>query len=187
MESIEFDWLNVDWASNHDPFHSDSPRVGTAAEQASQVAGRIDQPSIEHALPLLRLSGWESDKQYDKTNPVCIHYDFRWKTSQRENIRARHICSDTDPDLVLAPSDVWKVTFQARLECLIQDENKFPGDIYTCEETTVEISIELSRQRGLTKRYPKLEINWKEVDDHLEGLGDLFSKGRKIVFSIEFV
>jgi hypothetical protein len=32
-----------------------------------------------------------------------------------------------------------------------------------------------------------LEINWQILDKHLEGLGDLFSKGRKITFSIEFV
>ena len=57
--------------------------------------------------PLLRLSGWNADKQYDKNNPVCIHYDFRWKISQHENIRARHVCSDRDPDLVLAPGDFW--------------------------------------------------------------------------------
>jgi hypothetical protein len=37
------------------------------------------------------------------------------------------------------------------------------------------------------KRCKKLDIDWQLVDDHLEGLGDLFSKGRKIVFSIEFV
>ena len=31
------------------------------------------------------------------------------------------------------------------------------------------------------------EIDWKIIDEHLEGLGNLFSKGRKITFSIEFV
>ncbi|KAI9765131.1 MAG: hypothetical protein M1840_007838 [Geoglossum simile] len=94
---------------------------------------------------------------------------------------------DTDSDLVLAPSDFWKVDFQARLESLLQDEDKFPGDTYTCEETIIEISVQRSRQRGLSKRYKKLEINWQIIDEHLEGLGDLFSKGRKISFSIEFV
>jgi hypothetical protein len=138
-------------------------------------------------LPLLRLGAWKSDQQYDKNNPICIHYDFRWKVSHRENIRARHVCSDTDPDLVLAPSDFWKVNFQARLESLLKDEDKFPGESYTCEETIIEISIERSRQRGLTERCKKLEIDWRLVDDHLEGLGDLFSKGRRITFSMEFV
>jgi hypothetical protein len=183
MENIDSDWLDGNRASNLEFPISDSPRAGTTAEPAK----RVDEPGGEHALPLLRLSGWKVDKQYDKNNPVCIHYDFRWKISHRENIRARHVCSDTDPDLVLAPSDFWKVNFQARLESLLHDEDKFPGDIYTCEETIIEISIERSRQRGLTKRYKKLEIDWQIVDEHLEGLGDLFSKGRKITFSIEFV
>ncbi|KAK3933495.1 hypothetical protein QBC46DRAFT_275639, partial [Diplogelasinospora grovesii] len=64
-------------------------RAGPAAERAGPAAERADQPSGEHVLPLLRLSGWESNKQYDKNSPECIHYDFRWKVSQRENIRAR--------------------------------------------------------------------------------------------------
>ncbi|KAI9762389.1 MAG: hypothetical protein M1840_001250 [Geoglossum simile] len=187
MENTDFDWLNGNWASNLEFFTSNSPKAGTAAEPASQAGGRVDLTGSELALPLLRLSGWEEDKQYDKNNPVCIHYDFRWKISQRENIRARHVCSDIDPDLVLAPSDFWKVNFQARLESLLKDKDKFPGDGYMCEETIIEISIERSRQRGLTKRCKKLEIDWHLVDEHLEGLGDLFSKGRKITFSMEFV
>ncbi|KAF8848067.1 hypothetical protein BDZ45DRAFT_555830, partial [Acephala macrosclerotiorum] len=70
---------------------------------------------------------------------------------------------------------------------LLKDDDKFPGDSYTCEETIIEISIERSRQRGLTKRYKKLEIDWQLVDEHLENLGGLFSKGRKITFDMEFV
>jgi hypothetical protein len=125
MENTDFDWLNGNWASDLEFFTSNSPRAGTAAEPASQAGGRVDQTGSELALPLLRLSGWEADKQYDKNNPICIHYDFRWKISQRENIRARHICSDTDPDLVLAPSGVWEIKFEARLESLLQDKNRF--------------------------------------------------------------
>lgn len=43
---------------------------------ASPAAERADQPSGGHALPLLRLSGWDSEKQYNKHNPVCIYYNF---------------------------------------------------------------------------------------------------------------
>jgi hypothetical protein len=46
-------------------------------------------------------------------------------------ILARRVCSDTDPDLVLVPSDFWTVNFQARLERLLKNEDKFPEDIYT--------------------------------------------------------
>ncbi|KAH6623189.1 hypothetical protein F5144DRAFT_623218 [Chaetomium tenue] len=63
----------------------------------------------------------------------------------------------------------------------------FLGDTYACEETIVDISIERSRQRGLKKRFKDLEIDWKMVDNHMESLSALFSKRRKITFSIEFV
>ncbi|KAH9231409.1 hypothetical protein K456DRAFT_1790676, partial [Colletotrichum gloeosporioides 23] len=144
-----------------------------------------DQPSGDRTLPLLRLSDWDSTKQYDKKNPECIHYDFRWKVSQREKIRARQVCSDTDLDQVLAPSDFWKINFEPRLALLLKDENKFPADTYTCEETIVDISIERSRQRGLKKRFKGLEIDWDILDSHVEGLGALFSKRRKITLGLQ--
>jgi len=49
------------------------------------------------------------------------------------------------------------------------------------------VSVERSCQRGLRKQYKKLGVDWQLVDDHLEGLGDLFSKGRKITVTMEFV
>jgi len=76
MENTDFDWLNGNWTSNFEFSASDSPRAGTAAEAASQTADWVDQPG-EHALPLLRLSGWEVDKQYDKNDLIYIYYNFR--------------------------------------------------------------------------------------------------------------
>ncbi|KAH8800845.1 hypothetical protein F5884DRAFT_809026 [Xylogone sp. PMI_703] len=196
MEDTNFDWpddnydsYDLNYGTPEFPI-SGSPRASPTAQQADPVVDPVDRPSGEHALPLLRLSSWERDRQYDKNNPICIHYDFRWKISQRENIRRRNICLDTDRDLVLAPSDFWEDSFQIRLGKIIdelKDEGKFPGDAYTCEETIVEISIERSRQRGLTKPCKKLDIDWPLIDNHLEGLGDLFSKGKKITLSMEFV
>lgn len=73
------------------------------------------------------------------------------------------------------------------IESPLKDEDKFPGDSYTCDETVIDISIERSRQRGLTKRFKELKIDWEMVDSHLKGLGALFSKGRKITFSMEVI
>ncbi|KAH8755113.1 hypothetical protein F5883DRAFT_504835 [Diaporthe sp. PMI_573] len=90
MEGLRFDWLDADVAVNYSIpglLTSDSPRVSPAAEQSdvnarlATVAKHADQPSGDCALPLLRLSNWDSNKLYDKDNPKCIHYDFRWKVS----------------------------------------------------------------------------------------------------------
>ncbi|KAJ0335178.1 hypothetical protein COL154_013770 [Colletotrichum chrysophilum] len=196
MEALDLSSLDEEYSISHgipEFLTSNSLREGPAAAQPSStaevgsVAEQNDQPSGDRALPLLRLSDWDSTKQYDKKNPECIHYDFRWKVSQREKIRARQVCSDTDLDQVLAPSDFWKINFESRLTLLLKDENKFPADTYTCEETIVDVSIERSRQRGLKKRFKGLEIDWDILDSHVEGLGALFSKRRKITFGVEFI
>ncbi|PMD17182.1 hypothetical protein NA56DRAFT_708062 [Hyaloscypha hepaticicola] len=63
MENTTFDLLDNDYPLNYGP-----PEVPTSrASLASPAAERADQPSGEHALPLLQLSGWESEKQYDKS------------------------------------------------------------------------------------------------------------------------
>lgn len=186
MKDYNFNWFNSDYVSNYKTPKfpsSNSPKISPAAKQANLVAEQANQPSGERVLPLLRLSVWESNKQYDRNSPECIHYDFRWKASQRENTRARHVYSDADPDLVLAPSDFRTANFQARLEALLLDKDSFPGD----KETTIDISVERSRHRGLKKRFKDLEIDWEMVDNHVEGLSALFSKRGKITISTEFI
>jgi hypothetical protein len=72
---MDNDLRDGQWASNYDNavfLTSDSPVTGTDAEPVRPAAEQADQPSGGQALPLLRLSGWESEKQYDKHNPVCI-------------------------------------------------------------------------------------------------------------------
>ncbi|PVH69355.1 hypothetical protein DL98DRAFT_578389 [Cadophora sp. DSE1049] len=132
-----FDRLNSDHALNYG-----TPEIPTSgslsASPASPAVERADQPSGGHTLPLLWLSGWQSGKQYDKRNGVCIHYDFKWKISS------------------------------ARLSDYLKDEDKFPEDKYTCEETIIEVSVERSRRRRLTKRCKTLEIDWQQVDEHLK-------------------
>ena len=72
--NMDNDLRDGQWASNYDNpvfLTSDS------ADPVSPAAEQADQPSGGQALPLLRLSGWDSEKQYDKHNPVYIHYDFK--------------------------------------------------------------------------------------------------------------
>ncbi len=183
MENPAIDWPGEDYA-----FDYSTPQLPTLNSPSGPCrAERAEPPSGEQPLPLLRLMDWHSDRQYDKNKPDCIHYDICWKVSQRDNIRARQICTDSDLDIVLAPGDFWETDFRPRLETLLDDKEKFPGAKYTCEETNVVISVERNRQRGLTKRFHKLDIDWNIVDSHLESLADLFSTGKKITLRMDFI
>jgi hypothetical protein len=82
------------------------------------------------------------------------------------------VSTDPDPDLILDPSRLWEVNFQARIETLLK-ENEFPGNIYSYEETIIETSLKRSRQYGLTKRCKPHNIDWDMLDSHLERLNNL--------------
>ncbi|KZL85288.1 hypothetical protein CI238_12106 [Colletotrichum incanum] len=181
MESLTYERLDEDCAISYETPEFltsatfDSRRDGPAAEP-SLTPEQTDQPSGDRAPPLLRLSDWNSTKQYDKNNPECIHYDFRWKVSQREKIRARQVCSDTDLNLVLAPSDFWTIDFKPQLATLLKDENKFPGDAYTCEETIIDISIKRSRSMKEGEKEEEVDI---DIEIPSKILGDILNDSCK--------
>ena len=192
---LDFRTPGRDTDSDSDSSTSRSP----SPERSNQVDEPSSEPSSEPSdeqngqktagLPLLRRSDLEDGKVYSRNDPTCIHYDFIWKLSLRENIRARPICGSSQPeDVILAPSEFWMDQFQTRLERAVKDKQKFPGDVYSREKTTITITVEKTRGRGLKEEYSAgQDINWHTVDKHMEGLGTLFKVGRKITLSVEFV
>ncbi|PWI65123.1 hypothetical protein PCL_07422 [Purpureocillium lilacinum] len=158
MENPAVDWLGEDYA-----FDYSTPELPTLNSPTHPA--RPSEPSRQAAnklLPLLRLRDWHSDRQYDKNQPDCIHFDLCWKVCQRE------ICADSnlDLDFVVAPGDFWETDFRPRLESLLGHKDKFPGDEYTCEETNVVIAVQGSR-------FPYLKINWETEDTHWMNLASV--------------
>ncbi|KAF1729921.1 hypothetical protein CRV24_010465 [Beauveria bassiana] len=184
---MEMEDPNLEFLDEYDlrtPGRDRSPSVNTSAEEPN----RADAGKSKRNLPLLKLNNWEADRQYDRRNPICIHYDFVWKVSLRDNIRRRPITGNDQPDdLVLAPSDYWKETFQAQLESTIANNERLPGREYACDETIVVISVENTRGRGLKDKVSGHNIRWNVVDQHIERLSWLFLAGKKITVSLEFI
>jgi len=80
MENTDFDWLNDNYNLNYTTPEfpiSGSPRAGPVAQQVGPAVDPVDQPNGEYVLLLLRLSSWESNKQYNKKNPIYIYYNFQ--------------------------------------------------------------------------------------------------------------
>lgn len=132
------DWLGGDYA-----FDYSTPVLPTlSSPSAPSRAERDEPPSGEETLPLLRLRDRHSDRQYDKSQPHCIHYDLCGKVCQRDNIRARQIYTDSDLDLVVAPGDFWETDLRPRLERL--GDKSFPSSLVTvyAKETNVVIAVQ---------------------------------------------
>jgi len=74
MEDTTFDWLDnypLNYGTPEVPASS-SPR----ASQGSPAVEQADQPSGEHALPLLRLSGWKSESNMTRITPYVSTMTF---------------------------------------------------------------------------------------------------------------
>ncbi|KAM3490242.1 hypothetical protein MY3957_006481 [Beauveria namnaoensis] len=166
----------------------------------SQGAGRpaspleAESPSSESdvsettGLPLLRLCDVEPQRVYDRSNPTCIHYDFKLKVFQRGAGKKRSMQVDllNKSDLVLAPSDLWDEQIQAHVESLLSDPEKFSAQSsYMCHGGTVSIKAKNTRS-GLDDTFDGDGIPWSKVDQHLESLGILFRLRRMpIVVMVE--
>lgn len=161
---------------------TDSPGSSQADETQSQRHG------ARSGLPLLQLDDWEPDLLYDETPPTCIHYCLEWKLLLRKatSTRPAKLASDTEQNLVLAPSAYWERTLKQKLQQLA--EKKQPRDMrYEPEETNVTVSVTGHSGRALTKRADGLDITfWKDVEDQLTSWGHLFQNGKslRITFSL---
>ena len=176
-------------------FSLDDPNVNLSTPGGVPIDSQQTSPdasdrheTADSRLPLLRACDFDDEKTYDRCNPTCIHYDFEWKILKYGNGRERGTTAGQgrEKDLVLAPGDFWKQKFLFQLQEL--QKEKFPDQDFTCTESYYSITVEKTRQRGLKKtRCEKLDIQWKDIETHLEGLGILFKKRHdmKIIVTIE--
>ncbi|KAH8655702.1 hypothetical protein BX600DRAFT_515418 [Xylariales sp. PMI_506] len=166
-----------------DPSETGSPGSSQADENQSQRHG------ARWGLPLLQLSDWDPDLLYDETPPTCIHYCLEWKLLLRKatSTRPAKLASDTEQNLVLAPSAYWERTLKQKLQQLVK--KKQPRDMrYTTEETNVTVSVTGQSGRALTKRADGLDITfWKDVEDQLTTWGHLFQRGKSLRIVLSFV
>ncbi|KAA8641564.1 uncharacterized protein ATNIH1004_011700 [Aspergillus tanneri] len=152
----------------------DAPTPGVSTEH---------QPHLRTLarLPLLGLDDWEEERAYDEQPPICIHYSIEWKLA----LNKRVVVSDTEQNLVLAPSAYWDKFLNPKLERVVgqkfsRDQRVRPDD------TAITVAINDRSEHNLTKRFEKTNINWSLVEDQLLDWGDLFRAGKKLRLIITF-
>jgi hypothetical protein len=130
---------------------------------------------------LLGLDDWEEERAYDEQPPVCIYYSIEWKLA----LNKRVVVSDTEQNLVLAPSAYWDKFLKPKLERLVGQ--KFSRDQQVRpDDTAMIVAINDRSEHNLTKRFEKTNIDWSLVEDQLLGWGDLFRAGKKLSLIITF-
>ncbi|KUM55832.1 hypothetical protein ACN42_g11406 [Penicillium freii] len=129
-------------------------------------------------LPLLQFGDWEEGRTYDEVPPAFIHYLIEWKIT----LNNRTVAKDTEQDLVLAPRSYWRLFLQPKLkELLIR---KYPHRKLESDDTSVVVSA--TRQKGLTRRFDRTDVDWTSIEKQLFDLGDRFLAGKTLRLVISF-
>lgn len=169
-------WDDLDLSTPRAP-NDDSQQVGQEAGTPPDVELCPDQARITNRLPLPRSCDIDSGREYDRDSPTCIHYDLKLKILLRGAGKKRSMQVDLlhKPNLVLAPSDLWREELEAHVAALWSDSDKFPAGIdnYTCRGGAVSIKARSTRS-GLNESFVGEDIPWPTVYEHLESLCGLF-------------
>lgn len=88
------------------------------------------------------------------------------------------MAKDTEQDLVLAPRFYWRLFLQPKLKELLV--RKYPHRKLESDDTSVIVSA--TRQKGLTRRFDRTDVDWCSIEKQLFDWGDLFLAGKTEVF-----
>lgn len=130
-------------------------------------------------LGFIQLGEWDEGKNYNEDPPTCLRYSVEWKV----NLNGKPITTDTESNVVLASAVFWWRSLQSQLEKRVQ--KKLGHDSATnIEDTNVKVSC--GRERGLTKHFEELGIEWSFVENQLLEWSHLLESGKKIRVDLMF-
>ncbi|KAI1374707.1 hypothetical protein F4677DRAFT_425854 [Hypoxylon crocopeplum] len=195
------DWYNDTWLSS---LHSDCSSV-EGAEGAEGSQSRMQSPSPAtpalcqrerslsvaamrtnsrlrtHAvLSFLSVAHWNGEAIDDSSRPSYIYYSIEWKLSLNGRVTAK----DTEPDVVLSPSDFWEVSLRKKLEELLK--KKQASKSLQPDETNVVVSVTDRHERDLVKRFDERNVDWTVVEKQLRTWSHLLRLGKRLRVNISF-
>lgn len=173
------------WEPNSDyaptPGLYGSPGVSLSALSPSPPRIEFVGNSDPRALKFLPLSKWQDGKDYNENPPTYIHYRIEWRVT----VNNREVSTDTEEDVVLAPSGFWQLSLEKKLERTLR--RKAARHRWLRPDDTVIVASTSDRtKRKLTKRFEDTDINWTAIEKQLLMWTAVFSRGKDLTLKISF-
>ncbi|KAH7363608.1 hypothetical protein B0T11DRAFT_354015, partial [Plectosphaerella cucumerina] len=136
-------------------------------------------------LSFVSLIDFDPEENYDENPPSYIRYGLEWTL----RLNQKKIAFQTEPDVVLAPSDFWNHTLRSNLENELSKLHQRRA--CQAETTTVTVSVNARGEEDLsgtdlTRRFDGLGTTWSVVEERLRRWSRLLLEGKKIRIKVVF-
>jgi hypothetical protein len=115
----------------------------------------------------------------DKESSSVLNYTIIWKLQLCKG-RVTKLTEDTIEDVDVAPGAYWNEVLESELATLVKEN--VPDPQYQPDETTITVSNSKRGAPPYTRRFPKLIIEWADVESKLRSWSNL-GDSLKVVIS----
>ncbi|KAE9565849.1 hypothetical protein CGMCC3_g17975 [Colletotrichum fructicola] len=144
------------------------------ASQPAPVAQGSRLRPAGAALTFVPYADWEPEQSYE--NEPIIRYNIEWKLFAKNRGQA----GESELDVVISPRKFWKHVLQPKVAAASA------GKPWKEEATKLVLSVTDRKTGNITKRFPKLDIDWPLVTRQLCEWSKFLDEGKKITITATF-
>ncbi|KZL80244.1 hypothetical protein CI238_13294 [Colletotrichum incanum] len=126
------------------------------------------------ALTFVPYADWEPERSYD--GEPTIRYNVEWKLF----VKNRGQAGESELDVVISPRKFWKHVLQPKVA------DASAGKPWKEDATKLILSVTDRKTGKITKRFPKLEVDWSFVTRQLREWSKFLDDGKKITITATF-
>ena len=101
---------------------------------------------------------------------------MQWKLC----LKKREQTGESELGIVISPRKFWKHVLQPKVNAATADK------LWKEDDTKVILSVTDRKTANITKRYPKLEVDWKYVSKQLQDWSKFLTDGKKMTVTVIF-
>ncbi|KZL80461.1 hypothetical protein CI238_13420 [Colletotrichum incanum] len=126
------------------------------------------------ALTFVPYADWEPERSYD--GEPTTRYNVEWKLF----VKNRGQAGESELDVVISPRKFWKHVLQPKVA------DASAGKPWKEDATKLILSVTDRKTGKITKRFPKLEVDWSFVTRQLREWSKFLDDGKKITITATF-
>jgi len=170
MDQIE----TANGRSSDDASNAQNSSSSSSDSEESQPAPRSQLRPAGAALTFVPHANWNPERSYE--GEQTINWNMRWKLC----LKKREQTGESELGIVISPRKFWKRVLRPKVMATTADKSWKEVD------TKIVLSVTDRKTANITKRYPKLEVNWKYVSKQLQEWSRFLADGKKITVTVTF-